>query len=158
MDTGHPKLCFLQRNSQHTQTTPQNQTVPHTQTIPQNQTVPHTQTTSQNQTVPQNATTTAAHATATHSEDTVATSTSLNAFSKSVYLLKTAIANVSAGETTVEGHILFDEGAQRSFITQELTNQLQLWPTHHENIRSHPLVNKCQPPEDYLSQLCLSRH
>ena len=49
-------------------------------------------------------------------------------------LLKTAIANVSAGQTTVEGHILFDEGAQRSFITQELANQLQLQSTHHENI------------------------
>ena len=29
---------------------------------------------------------------------------------------------------------LFDEGAQRSFITQELANQLQPQPTHHENI------------------------
>ena len=118
----------------HTQTTPQNQTVRHTQTTPQNQTVPHTQTIPQNQTVPQNAATTTAHTTTTHSKDTVATSTSLNTLSKSVCLLKTAIANVSAGETTVEGHILFDEGAQRSFITQELANQLQLQPTHHENI------------------------
>ena len=59
---------------------------------------------------------------------------SLNTFSKSVCLLKTAIANVSAGDTTVEGHILFDEGAQCSFITQKLANQLQLQPTHHENI------------------------
>lgn len=54
--------------------------------------------------------------------------------SQQVCLLKTAIANVSAGQTTVEGHILFDEGAQRSFITQELANQLQLQSTHHENI------------------------
>ena len=124
---------------------PQNQTVPHTQTT-QNQTVPHTQTTPQNQTVPQNAATTAAHTTTTHSEDTVATSTSLNTLSKSVCLLKTAIANVSAGETTVEGHILFDEGAQRSFITQELTNQLQLQPTHHENISVSSFVEQVSTP------------
>ena len=50
-----------------------------------------------------------------------------------VCLLKTAIANVSAGETTVEGHILFDEGARQP-ATQELANQLQLQPIHHENI------------------------
>ena len=49
-------------------------------------------------------------------------------------LLKTAIANVSARQTTVEGHIQFDKGAQHSFITQELANQLQLQSTHHENI------------------------
>jgi len=42
--------------------------------------------------------------------------------------------NISAGRSTVEGHILFDEGAQRSFITQELANQLQLQPTNHEHI------------------------
>ena len=46
----------------------------------------------------------------TQSEDTptAASTTSLSAISTSVCLLKTAIANVSAGQTTVEGHILFD--------------------------------------------------
>ena len=62
----------------------------------------------------------------TQSQDTrtIADTTLLSAISTSVCLLKTAIANVSAGQTTVEGHILIDEGAQRSFITQELADQL----------------------------------
>ena len=65
---------------------------------------------------------------------TAAATTSLSAISTSVCLLKTAIANVSAGQTTMEGHILFDEGAQRSFITQELADQLQLQPINYEHI------------------------
>ena len=65
---------------------------------------------------------------------TTITSTALSASYTSVSLLKTAIADISAGLTTVEGHILFDEGAQRSFITQELANKLQLRPTGFENI------------------------
>ena len=74
--------------------------------------------------------------TTTQSKDrpTATSTTSLSAISTSVCLLKIAIANVSAGQTTVEGHILFDEGAQRSFITQELANQLQLKPINHEQI------------------------
>ena len=59
---------------------------------------------------------------------------SLSALHTSICLLKTAIADVSGGSSTVEGHILFDEGAQRSFITQELADKLQLQPTRHENI------------------------
>ena len=72
----------------------------------------------------------------TQSQDTstTAATTSLSAISTSVCLLKTAIANVSAGQTTMEGHILFDEGAQRSFITQELADQLQLRPINYEHI------------------------
>ena len=65
---------------------------------------------------------------------TTMTSTSLSTSYTSVCLLKTAITDISAGPTTVEGHILFDEGAQRSFITQELADKLQLQPTGHENI------------------------
>ena len=51
-----------------------------------------------------------------------------------VCLLKTAIAQVSSPTVTTEGNILFDEGAQRSFITQALAKELQLQPTHRENI------------------------
>ena len=58
----------------------------------------------------------------------------LSALHSSICLLKTAIADVSGDSTTVEGHILFDEGAQRSFITQELANILQLTPVRHELI------------------------
>ena len=65
---------------------------------------------------------------------TTLTSTPLPVPYTSVCLLKTAIADISADSTTIEGHILFDEGAQRSFITQELADQLQLKPTGFENI------------------------
>jgi len=65
---------------------------------------------------------------------TTTTSLLLSALHNSIFLLKTAIADISAGVTTVEGHILFDEGAQRSFIIQELADTLQLQPTRHELI------------------------
>ena len=94
-------------------------------------------TTSTDQATPPTVTTTAQTIRATtQSQDTrtTAATTSLSAISTSVCLLKTAIANVSAGQTTVEGHILFDEGAQRSFITQELADQLQLQPINYEHI------------------------
>ena len=58
----------------------------------------------------------------------------LSALYTSVCLLKTAIADISGDSATTEGHILFDEGAQRSFITQELANMLQLSPIRHELI------------------------
>ena len=58
----------------------------------------------------------------------------LSAFYTSVCLLKTAIADVSANSTTIEGHILFNEGAQRSFIIQQLADTLQLQPIRHELI------------------------
>jgi len=65
---------------------------------------------------------------------TTVTSPPLSALHTSICLLKTAIADISAGITTVEGHILFNEGAQRSFITQELAETLQLQPTRYEVI------------------------
>ena len=70
----------------------------------------------------------------TQQSPTTVTTTSLSTSHTSVCLLKTAIADVSSGTTTVEGHILFDEGAQCSFITQDLADELQLQPTSHENI------------------------
>ena len=70
---------------------------------------------------------------------TTVTSPPLSALHTSVCLLKTAIADISTGVTTVEGHILFDEGAQRSFITQEPADSLQLQP---KLLLSHPLVHK----------------
>ena len=56
------------------------------------------------------------------------------ALNTSVCLLKSAIAEVSSYTTIAEGHILFNEGAQRSFITQELADELHLRPTSHETI------------------------
>ncbi len=41
-------------------------------------------------------------------------------------LLKTAIATVGIKETAVDAPFLFDEGSQKSFITQQLADQLQL--------------------------------
>ena len=65
---------------------------------------------------------------------TTMASTPLSLSYTSICLLKTAIANVSSTTTTAEGNILFDEGAQRSFITQKLADELQLQPTHQEII------------------------
>ena len=49
-------------------------------------------------------------------------------------LLKTAIATVSSTDTSLEGNILFDEGAQRSFISQEMATKLNLQPNNKESI------------------------
>ncbi|XP_065884078.1 uncharacterized protein [Dysidea avara] len=46
----------------------------------------------------------------------------------SVCLLKTAIAPVISGGTRINANILFDEGAQKSFICSELASKLQLIP------------------------------
>ena len=48
--------------------------------------------------------------------------------------MKTAIAEVSSYTTIAEGHILFDEGARHSFITQQLADELHLQPISHEAI------------------------
>ena len=53
---------------------------------------------------------------------------------RSASLLKTAIAKVSAGPYSTKGNILLDEGAQRSFISQELADKLYLKATYTEQI------------------------
>ena len=45
---------------------------------------------------------------------------------RSGVLLKTAIAKVTSGIYTSDANILFDEGVQRSFVTRELADKLQL--------------------------------
>ena len=47
-------------------------------------------------------------------------------------LLKTTVPKVSSSKLTQAAHILFDEGAQRSFISQKLAHNLQLNPTGTE--------------------------
>ena len=42
------------------------------------------------------------------------------------YLLKTAIATITTTDSEAEANILFDEGSQRSFLTQDLTNLLRI--------------------------------
>ena len=49
-------------------------------------------------------------------------------------LLKTAVAMVSTPNVTMEGNIIFGEGAQRSFITQDLATKLHLQPHGKDNI------------------------
>ena len=46
----------------------------------------------------------------------------------SVCLLKTALATVVSGSTRISANILFDEGAQRSFICSELASKLRVVP------------------------------
>ena len=47
-------------------------------------------------------------------------------------LLKTAIGLVRVGSTRISANILFDEGAQRSFVTETLAAQLGANPDHTE--------------------------
>ena len=48
------------------------------------------------------------------------------------FSLETAIATVSTGQLQCDANILLDEGAQRSFITTDLANQLQVQPSQTE--------------------------
>jgi hypothetical protein len=48
--------------------------------------------------------------------------------------LKTAIANVSTGQLHCDANILLDEGAQRSYITTDLANQLGVMSSQTEEI------------------------
>ncbi|XP_062606698.1 uncharacterized protein LOC134268455 [Saccostrea cucullata] len=49
-------------------------------------------------------------------------------------LLQTAVAPVTSGKMTTDAYILFDEGAQRSFISRSLADKIELTPTGYENI------------------------
>ena len=50
-------------------------------------------------------------------------------------LLKTAIATVSSQTISSDAAILFDEGSQRSFITEEFAQMLKLTPKSTETIQ-----------------------
>ena len=50
-------------------------------------------------------------------------------------LLKTAVAKVTSGIYTVNANILFDEGAQRLFVTRDLANKLQLQTSGTEEVQ-----------------------
>ena len=49
-------------------------------------------------------------------------------------LLKTAVAPIVAGNTRSQANILFDEGAQQSFISAEMASELQISPTSRTDI------------------------
>ena len=48
--------------------------------------------------------------------------------------MKTAIITISAQNKRTTAHILFDEGAQPSFITQSLADELELTPVASETL------------------------
>ena len=54
--------------------------------------------------------------------------------SGSVCLLKTAVTEVKSDKTSAVANVLFDEGAQRSFISQQLADVLHLTPSRQETI------------------------
>ena len=56
-----------------------------------------------------------------------------------ITLLKTAIAPISSEGLRIQGNILFDDGSQRSFITEEVAIKLNLKPTNSEHIAVAPL-------------------
>ena len=60
-------------------------------------------------------------------------------------LLKTAIATVGSAKFKTEANILFDEGAQRSFVRQDLVKQLQIEPTRKENVCLSAFRSTTQP-------------
>ena len=54
---------------------------------------------------------------------------------RSRVLLKTAVAKVTVEIYTVDANILFDEGAQRPFVTRDLANKLQLQTSGTEEVQ-----------------------
>ena len=64
--------------------------------------------------------------------------------------LKTAVAPISAEGLRIRGNILFDNGSQRSFVTEEVATQLNLKPSGSENITVAPFG------AEYMSSQCLS--
>ncbi|VDI06839.1 Hypothetical predicted protein [Mytilus galloprovincialis] len=71
----------------------------------------------------------------TKSQDIAKTASAMHCTTYSQVLLKTAIATVhSNAQVSMDANILFDEGAQRSFITDSLAEQLELKPKGTEAI------------------------
>ena len=88
----------------------------------------------------QNVTTTSQNLAVTNqpSATTPTGSTSLSATApppqNTVCLLKTAVATIRHGPNHTRANLLFDEGLQRSFITESLASTLALQPHHKEDI------------------------
>ena len=55
-----------------------------------------------------------------------------------ISLLKTAVAPISAEGLRIQGNVLFDDGSQSSFITEEVAIKLKLKPTTSEHIAVAP--------------------
>ena len=69
-----------------------------------------------------------------HASFALINQTNVPVSSGQISLLKTAVATVGHNHTHHEANILFDEGAQRSFITQTLADQLGIRYTESESI------------------------
>ena len=65
----------------------------------------------------------------------------------SVCLLKTAMAKVVSDVGSATANILFDEGAQRSFISKKLANALKLTPCRNEIISLAPFGGDPSTPQ-----------
>ena len=76
---------------------------------------------------------------------TTLTTEPLTTTKTTVCLLKTAVATVTSPHSEAEANILFDEGSQRSFLTQDVADALSLKPHYYEDIclsafgSKHPL-------------------
>ena len=62
----------------------------------------------------------------------------------SVCLLKTAVATVTNGEKQTKANLLFDEGSQKSFITEDLAKALALRPLCKKDITVSTFGAQCQ--------------
>ena len=71
--------------------------------------------------------------------------------------LKTAIAPVRSPHFTTEANILFDEGAQRSFITQDLANQPQLNPTRKGKRKGNALHSASSRRQEFFHNTSKNR-
>ena len=65
----------------------------------------------------------------------------------SVCLLKTAVTKVVSDVGSATANVLFDEGAQRSFISKELANTLKLTPCQSESISLVPFGADASTPQ-----------
>ena len=70
-------------------------------------------------------------------------------------LLKTAVANVCSGSQCCRAQILFDEGAQRSFMTQRLARDLNIQPYKRQKICVSAFGGETVPKELQLSSLTI---
>ena len=102
--------------------------------------LPTTETTTQNPALPNTAVTTISST----SQETI-----LHSNNRNLCLLKTAVATVSSSNYRAEANVLFDEGSQRSFMSQSLANtlQLQLQPLKKEMIYLSAFTSQTPSPQ-----------
>ncbi|XP_065900135.1 uncharacterized protein [Dysidea avara] len=82
--------------------------------------------------------------TTSNSTDTASLSVTVPMPQNTVCLLKTAITTVRNGTNSTKANVLFDEGSQRSFITEELANTLAVQSYRKEDITVSSFGAQCQ--------------